>query len=218
MKKLFFISACIYLAAGCNKDLSSLNIDQKNPSIVPSYTLFSNAEKNLATNVADANVNNNIFRLITQQWTETTYTDESNYDLNTRNIPQNLWNTMYRDVLRDFEETKRLSATQVLDPVTRQNDTAITDIMEVYTWYYLVTTYGNIPYFEALDINRTAPKYDDQRTIYMDLLRRLNADIAALNVNGESFGNADVIYNGDVRQWKKFANTFKVKMGMTIAD
>jgi hypothetical protein len=92
------------------------------------------------------------------------------------------------------------------------------DIMEVYSWYYLVTTFGNIPYTEALDIDNVFPKYDDAATIYNDLLTRLDADISALNTSAGSFGSADIIYGGDVTQWKKFANSLKLKMGMTIAD
>jgi hypothetical protein len=94
----------------------------------------------------------------------------------------------------------------------------ITDIMEVYTWYYLVTTFGDIPYSEALDIENPFPKYDDQKAIFLDLLARLNTDIGALNTSAGSFGGADVIYNGNVAQWKKFANSLKLKIGMTLAD
>lgn len=217
MKKIILsFMAILLLFAACRKDIN--NIDPKNPSTATPGALFTNAQRTLANTITSSNVNLNIFRLITQQWTETTYTDESNYDLNTRNIPQNVWNTMYRDVLRDFEEAKRLAGTQVTDTGTRKNDIAITDIMEVYTWYYLVTTFGDIPYSQALDINRTAPAYDKQRDIYMDLLRRLDADIAALNPNGSSFGSADIIYGGDASKWLLFANSFKLKMGMTIAD
>jgi len=69
-----------------------------------------------------------------------------------------------------------------------------------------------------LDINKPFPKYDDAKTIYNDLLSRLDAAIGNLNTSAESFGSADIIYHGDVAAWKKFANSFKVKMGMTIAD
>lgn len=87
------------------------------------------------------------------------------------------------------------------------------------SWYYVVTTFGNIPYTEALDVEKTtAPKYDDQKTVYYDLLTRLDADIAALSTSAESFGDADIIYKGSVSKWKKFANSLKLKMGMTIAD
>jgi len=154
-----------------------------------------------------------------QYWQETTYLDESRYNLNGRSIPQNLWTALYRDALRDFDEAKKLIPQQVtLNAAQRDNQVAITDIMQVYTWYYLVTTYGNVPYTEALDIANVFPKYDDAATVYNDLLTRLNADIAKLNVNAESFASADIIYGGDVAAWRKFANSFKLKMGMTIAD
>lgn len=218
MKKIFIAIVAVIAFAGCRKNID--NIDPKNPSVAPASALFTNAQRTLASTLTSSNVNLNIFRLIEQYWQETTYTDESNYDLNTRSIPQNLWNAMYRDVLRDFQESKNLVKTQVTQTETRNTDTAIIDVMEVYSWYYLVTTFGNIPYSEALDINRTAPKYDDQHAIYLDLLARLNNDIAALGSTSaqSDLNGADIIYGGDASQWKKFANSFKVKMGMTIAD
>lgn len=219
MKKLpIYILAVLVLGTSCKKDLTSINVDPKNPLNVPSYSLFTNAQRVLTNTLTSSNVNLNIFRLIVQHWQETTYTDESNYDIVTRQIPDNMWDALYRDVLRDFQEAKRLSPLDVTDAGVLKNDTAIIDIMQVYTWYYLVTTYGNIPYSQALDINNAFPKYDDQQIIFNDLLTRLDADIAALNTSSASFDAADIIYQGDVAQWKKFANSLKLKMALTIAD
>ncbi len=218
MKKLIIAFLPILFLAACTKDLTSLNTDPKNPAEVPSYTLFTNAQKTLASTLQSSNVNLNIFRLSVQYWTQTTYTDESNYDLNTRQISQGVWNTLYRDVLRDFKTAKELIPGDVSNAAVQKNQIAITDIMEVYTWYYLVTTFGNIPYTQSLDIDNPFPKYDDAKTVYADLLTRLDADIAALSNSAGSFGTADVIYGGDVAMWKKFANSFKLKMGMTIAE
>jgi hypothetical protein len=220
MKKiaiLFICTAALFFTA-CKKDLTTLNVDSKNPLNVPSKTLFTNAQRTISNVLTSSNVNLNIFRLIVQQWQETTYTDESNYDIVTRQVPDNVWDGLYRDVLRDFQQAKTLAATDITDAAILKNDTAVIDIMQVYTWYYLVTTFGNVPYSQALNINNAFPKYDDQKTVYYDLLTRLDADIAALNTSAESFGSADIIYNGDVAKWKKFANSLKLKMGMTIAD
>ena len=217
MKKIL-ISFLVIVFFSCTKDITSLNDDPKNPKEVPSYTLFTSAQKVLANTLTSSNVNLNIFRLIVQYWTETTYTDESNYDLNTRQIPQGVWNSFYRDVLRDFKEAKDLIPQDVADADVQKNQVAITDFMMVYTYYYLVTTYGNIPYTESLDIENPFPVYDDAATVYADLLTRLDADIAALNTSADSFGDADLIYGGDVESWMKFMNSFKLKMGMTIAD
>jgi len=219
MKKIFLIIISLVLVtAGCRKNITDLNIDPKNPSSAPSYAFFTNAQRTLMNTLTSSNVNLNIFRLIVQYWQETTYTDESNYDLGTRSINDAVWNALYRDVLRDFQESKNLIPADATDADVKKNQIAIADIMQIVTWYYLVTTYGNIPYSETLDINKTFPKYDDAKTIYNDLLTRLDADIAALNTGKGSFGSADVIYNGNVAAWKKFANSFKLKMGMTIAD
>lgn len=217
MKKLIIICLSLVMLAACTKDLTSLNIDPKNPVNVPSKSLFTNAQRTLSSTMSSSNVNLNIFRLIVQHWTETTYTDESNFDLNTRQIPRGIWNNLYRDVLRDFQEAKRLLTQDVKDAAVQKNQTAVTDIMEVYTWYYLVTTFGDIPYSEALNIDNPFPKYDNQKTIFDDLFKRLDADIAALTT-GTSYGESDVIYAGDIAKWKKFANSLKLKMGMTIAD
>lgn len=220
MKKLSIIilSLPLLLTVSCRRNLTDINVDPKKAGIVPSNSLFTNAERVLVNTTTSSNVNLNIYRLIVQYWTETTYTDESNYDLNTRSIPRGIWNAMYRDVLEDFERAKTLIPTDVLDPKAQANDLAMTEIMEVYTWYYLVTTYGNIPYSQALDINNPFPAYDDAATIYNDLLARLDAAIGKLDANASNWGSADVIYGGDIPSWKKFANSLKLKMGMTIAD
>ena len=205
-------------AGSCKKNLSGLNVDPKNPSSAPSYAFFTNAQRTLVNTLTSSNVNLNIFRLIVQQWQETTYTDESNYDLATRSINDGVWNALYRDVLRDLQEAKNLIPTDVSDANVQKNQIAIADFMQVIAFYYLVTTYGNIPYSEALDINKPFPKYDDAKTVYYNLLTRLDADIANMNAASGSFGSADILYGGDVAKWKKFANSFKLKMALTIAD
>ena len=219
MKKILILPVLLILFASCNKDLSNLNIDTKRPQVVPSYTLFSNGVRNLADLLATPNVNTNIFMLITQQWTEVTYVDESNYDLGTRKITDAWWRGMYKDVLVNFESSRKYLANDVPDPLQKKNELAQLDMMEVYTYSILVNTFGNIPYKEALDPANFFPKYDDAKTIYYDLLSRLDADIAALDATAPGFdADQDLIYGGDVTAWAKFANSLKLRMAITISD
>lgn len=219
MKKILYaILPALLFTTACKKDITDINVNPKSPLIVPSATVFTNAERVLTNTLTSSNVNLNIFRLIEQQWQETTYTDESNYDINTRTIPDYVWNAMYRDVLKNFEQVKTLGASEGLSTTNLSTNNAITDVLQVYTYYYLLTTFGNIPYTQALNDNVLFPKYDDAKTVYDALLTRLDADIAILNTGTSSLGSADVIYNGDAAKWKLFANTFKLKMGITIAD
>lgn len=211
------LPALIFTTA-CKKGITDINVNPKSPLNVPSATVFTNAERVLTNTVTSSNVNLNIFRLIEQQWQETTYTDESNYDINTRTIRDGIWNALYRDVLKNLEQVKTLSASEGLSTTNLNTNKAISDVLEVYTYYYLLTTFGNIPYTQALNDNVLFPKYDDAKTVYYDLLTRLDADVAILNTGSSSLGSADIIYRGDATKWKLFANTLKLKMGITISD
>jgi hypothetical protein len=88
----------------------------------------------------------------------------------------------------------------------------------VYTYSILVDTFGNVPYSEALDIEAyPLPKYDDAKTIYKDLLSRLAVDVSLISSEA-SFGEADIIYAGDASQWKKFANSLRLRLGVNLLD
>ncbi len=218
MKKILIILTIIVFAS-CSSDLTELNVDTKRPQVVPAGTLFSNAQKNLADVMAQSNINVNVFRLFAQQWTETTYTDESNYNLNNRAIPDNFWAALYQDVLKNLRESKKINqADALLQPDVKANMLAIEDIMEVYAFATLVNTFGNVPYTEALDFTNVSPKFDDAKTIHADLIKRLDIAIVALKPNAESYGGADLIYVGDVEKWKVFATTLKFRLGMMLAD
>ncbi|RYY62936.1 MAG: SusD/RagB family nutrient-binding outer membrane lipoprotein [Chitinophagaceae bacterium] len=225
MKKLLYIlTVVVVVATACSKNISDLNVDTKQPATSPSYAFFTNAQRVLTNTLTSSNVNLNIFRLIVQHWQETQYPEESQYDLGTREINDAIWDAFYRDVIRDLREAKTLIPTDVLttsgapDAGRQKNELAIAEIMEVYAWYYLVTTYGNIPYSEAFDLADPFPVYDDAKTIYTDLLSRLDVAIGQLDPAEGSFDGADVIYAGDPAQWMKFGNSLKLRMGITIAD
>ncbi|MCC8410123.1 SusD/RagB family nutrient-binding outer membrane lipoprotein [Mucilaginibacter sp. UR6-1] len=217
MKKIITAILPLLLLGACKKDITSLNDDPKNPLTVPASTLFTQAQRQLVNNLHSSNVYVNTFRLFEQYWTETTYYTESNYNIKDNAIPDEQWTSLYTDVLNNFEQSRLRLPEYVLDENERKNDDALIEIMEVYTWYYLVTTFGDVPYNEALKTSIT-PKYDDAATVYKALLVRLDAATEALDTSYPSFGSADRIYDGDVAKWIKFANTLKLKMGITIAD
>lgn len=209
------------IIVSCKKNIENLNENTKNPTTVPPGSLFASGVKNLVDAITTPSVNSGIFRLLAQQWTETTYTDESNYDLSTRNIPQNFWNSMYTDVLKPLQESAKLVPQQdstYVSGATIQNQSAIIEIMTVYAYSVLVNTFGNVPYSQALDINNVSPKYDDAKTIFYDLLTRLDAAIANLSEDAGGFGSSDILLGDDIAVWKRFANSLKLRLGMEIAD
>ncbi|WP_395062418.1 SusD/RagB family nutrient-binding outer membrane lipoprotein [Flavobacterium sp.] len=228
MKKILLFITVFSLITSCSDDITSLNEDTKNPTAVPANFLFTAAQKTLVDQMVSTNVNQNVFRLFVQNWTETTYTDESNYDIATRTIPDFHWATLYRDVLKDLKESRSVlsgesytgTATEIANQNTiRNNKYAVIDIMSAYCYYVLVDTFGNVPYTEALDIDsHPNPKYDDAKTIYKDLITKLTASVGTINPSLGSFDTADLIYGGNVTKWKKFANSLRLKMAINMDD
>ncbi len=220
MKKILIVSLAVVSLFSCSKDLSSLNKETKRAANVPAGTLFANGVRNLADVYASASVNVDPMRFVVKHWAQAVYQEEAQYDFSTRNIPQTWWTTLYRDVLADLKESgKIVTANTTLDAAVKSNQLAMIDIMQVYSFYVLVNSFGDIPYSEALDATKIFPKYDDAKTVYTDLLTRLVADIGKLDASKAGFSSSeDLIYKGNVTKWKLFANSLRMKMGMLLAD
>lgn len=217
MKKTLITIFCFsLLLASCEID-ESLNIDKKNPTEVPGSGLFTNATRNFFDLMQSASVNFNVFRLYSQYWAQTTYPDESQYNQVTRGIGENMWETIYRDVLQDLKGARIALVENEADNL--ENKLAIIEFMEVYSYSFLVETFGDVPYTEALDPENPSPVYDDAATIYADLLNRLDAAIAQMDTSAPGFEpEQDPVYNGDMTGWLKAANSLKLRMAMRLAE
>ena len=99
------------------------------------------------------------------------------------------------------------------------NKLGIARIMKAWIFSQCSDIYGDIPYFDANKAPKEAvthPKYDSQKTIYEDLLKELKEAVAQLDPAKESYGNADLIYHGDIDKWKKFANSLRLRLALRV--
>jgi hypothetical protein len=101
---------------------------------------------------------------------------------------------------------------------------AIAKIMKGYIFQNLVDLWGDVPYTEAFqtDAGNLKPKYDKQQAIYEDLVVQLDAAIGLIQ-NATADANAvpalsDIIYQGNMSKWLKFANTLKLRILLHQAD
>lgn len=219
MKKLIIAIAAFSLFSCSDDDYANLNTDPKNPSSVPGSFLYTNGVKRLFDQMGSTSVNNNIFRLVAQHWTETQYVTETNYNIRNRAIPDTYWTRLYTDVLYDLKKAKE-SVNQdasLLAGQKKNQDAAIT-IVEVIAWQQLVDTFGNIPYSQAhLGTANTAPAYDDALSIYKDLLQKVNTAYTNLDAASKIFDN-EFIYSNNVSKWQKLAASVQFRLAMRLAD
>jgi len=221
-KKYIILLVLIASLASCTDKFEDFNTDKKHPATVPASSLFTNAQIELSDQISSTNVNLNIWKLWAQYWTETTYTDEANYDIVNRTVADLTFRIYYRTILKDSDEARKiveaLTPDVDLDAAVISNQLAIIDLLQCYSYQHLVDVFGNVPYNEALDIDNITPVYDDGLTIYHDLLDRIAADITNMDETAESFGTADLYYGGDVAKWIKFAYSLQIKIATNLAE
>jgi len=222
MKNYIFYMALVALLTACSDNLTDLNIDPKSYSTAQPGALFLAGEKALADTYGAAKAETAPFRVLSQIWTQYDYPYEAQYNLERNNSPLNWWKSLYTTSLINLKQSRVQYQKEVKDADVLRNNLAIIDILEVYNYYLLVNTYGDIPYTEAVTDNTPFPRYDDARTLTLDLIARLDKDIEALQQNYpqslEVIGKSDRIYSGDALKWRKFANTLKLKAALLIAD
>lgn len=201
--------------SSCTSDLTDLNVDPKHPTTLPSANLMAKGQEVQFYNTYSGSVNLNNYKFFTQMWAETTYTDESNYDLVTRNQGRNTFNYLYNGVLFNYEQAKKNLAKEG----GNVNKMAMLEIAEITAWENIVDTFGDVPYTQALQAqnNQFAPAYDDAKSIYTDLFKRINAVIPTITAGGTGY-TEDLVYGGDMAKWKKVANSIKLRLALNLAD
>jgi hypothetical protein len=205
MKKIIIYLTVLLtgLTASCTKDFTKINTNPSSfPSVAPEAVLTG-----VFVNTINKFESNNVVFL----WEYSHLIDPAGRYLGGDDGGGATWTTMYTTVLGNTRQLKKLYQGNP----AYTNRMAITDIWECYVYSYLVGCYGPIPYDNAGNTSNTDVEYNDENSIYTSLLSRLKADAAAINANGDKL-NPDVIYNGDLSKWVKFANSLRLRIALTV--
>ncbi|WP_143822125.1 SusD/RagB family nutrient-binding outer membrane lipoprotein [Mucilaginibacter pedocola] len=203
MKKIYIYAlttALVWGAAGCKKFGDTNN--NPNATTTPQVgALLTNVEVNITT-YATTGTTAISGGQYAQYFAETQYSSVSLYAL-----PQNAFTGSYNGQLYDLQNIINLG--------TSKNTSTVAKILQQYIFWVLTDSWGDIPYTEALKgLEATAPKYDSQETIYKGILAKLGE---AVNEFDGSTISGDIIYNGNVAQWKKAANSLRMLVAIQLS-
>jgi len=93
-------------------------------------------------------------------------------------------------------------------------------IIKGFYYQQFTEAFGMIPFSEASDPNITLPKYDEQIDVYKGIIADIDKAIAIIGSNvdaGTGFGilrENDVVFNGNMQNWKKTANSLKLRIAL----
>jgi hypothetical protein len=96
----------------------------------------------------------------------------------------------------------------------------VSKVMSAYLYLYLADVWGEVPFTESLkgDQGILFPKYDGGRVVYDGAIKMLDEGIAALDsatAKKVAVVN-DLVYSGNYANWKKAANTLKLKAYLNL--
>jgi hypothetical protein len=211
LSKCLLVATSLLLGTACTKNFEEINT---NPNAVGTLTpeyLFTKAQY-------DGVANQLLLLLGTMQYT-TSYNDVagfgSKYIASQVNSSSSSFSNAYPGVLNELT----LIINAVKDDPSKVNLLAEARIWRVYCYSRLTDVYGDIPYSQATQgytNNQFTPAYDAQKDIYADMLKELDEAAQSLDPSKASYGESDLIYNGNPTQWKKLAYSLMLRLGMRL--
>ncbi|WP_128543296.1 SusD/RagB family nutrient-binding outer membrane lipoprotein [Larkinella soli] len=220
--KTILCSAPLFLTlTSCDKGFEEMNVDpNKYAEVVPEYLFTRALLDGVSTNFTGAaylTIGQSMQHFATYKEVPAAGDKYFNFSYSTGN-----WNAFAGT---GAGQGSVISIRQVIDAVSENpanvNKLSAARIWKAYIFHRLTDLYGDIPYFDAgkaLSGKNYAPKYDTQQAIYADLLKELDESIKAFDATKPTFGNADLMYGGDVNKWKKFGYSLMLRLGMRLTE
>ena len=212
LRNFLIVPACLLFALfSCKKDWLDVNTNPNSlPSSTPDYT-FAAAANRIAATLGP----NELGEYWSGHWTQSaTYILSATifkYEYNNTNF--DYWSGYY-DILEDLDyAAKGATGTLAYFGGTAR-------VLKAYTYQIMVDLYGNIPYTDALKgSNSLAPKFDDQKAIYEDLIKVLDTAITILKANPlpPNAVGSDIVFGSGgaataATKWIQFANSLKLRI------
>lgn len=211
------VACATLLLTACSTDLTGINVNPNNPTSAPPAALFTSATNSAITTLNESFFTLSMTSLFAQHIAQVQYVEEDRGHIRPENI--NFWQaTLYPGALEDLQKVRKAGvaarAPGIWGPAT---------VLQTWVYQNLTDLWGDIPYSQALQGDSIGgsltPVYDPQKDIYYGMLKALTDAATAMKSaapGGAGLGNGDVIYDGDLVKWQRFANTLRARMALRM--
>ncbi len=205
--KSLAILGLIALSSGCTKDFDEINVTPNAPIAVSSSLLLPQIQRDMMNSLLSETWG--IGNIVIQHTAKNQFVNEDRYLWGQLN---NIWNNVY-DNMRDVKLIIQQSEAN-----GENNYKAIALIMKSWMFSLATDAYGDVPYSQAIQAKegQNFPKYDTQEDIYNGILSDLKTASDLLGTSTEEVAG-DVIFKGKLIQWKKLANSLRIRALMRIS-
>ncbi|MGZ3759097.1 MAG: SusD/RagB family nutrient-binding outer membrane lipoprotein [Mucilaginibacter sp.] len=215
MKKRYIILTTVFFAlviTSCKKGFLSQEVNPNSPSVASPGALLSGAEVATAYRL-NGGAGNQYYQYLSV-WMGYA-TPSGNYVPSPTLEQYSFTNTNFQVFNAIYNNLTNYNA--IITQAPNTNYSAIAQIMSALCYQELVDNYNDVPYTQALNSSKYLfPAYDSGQSIYNALETNLDAAIATINASGSGAnpGGSDIIFGGNMTNWKKFANTLKLRIAI----
>jgi len=212
----------LLLQSSCRKDFKEINTNPNSFTTASDGSLFNEVISTLQLGWNEQFYINNEILYKQTQLAALTKEGWGNFTLGTEDI----WGNYYGALTEIRELERRFSSYDNTPGVI--NMKAILNITLALKTFKVTDLFGDIPFSEAgygfQSLEYLRPRFDKQRDIYFALLDYLkwadeNIDESApLEEPYKSFIGFDKLFNGDMKKWRKLANSLRLRHAMRIAE
>ncbi|MUP46646.1 SusD/RagB family nutrient-binding outer membrane lipoprotein [Gramella sp. BOM4] len=155
--------------------------------------------------------------LYAQYQSQTQYTDEQRY-----NESPASWSGYYVQTLSNLQLIVDIYSQEGdLSPAliaqgSANNQIGVATIYSSIIWKRLTDTFGPVIY-ENFGSDDLTPAYSQQETVYKGVIEDLKMARDMVDPS-ENLPTGDLIYNGDVTKWRKFANSMIMAMAIQLSE
>lgn len=203
--------AGIFSVIACDKDFEDINANPNVPTSVTPDLLLAGVIKNTISD--QVNEAWSIGNIVVQHTAKIQFVNEDRYLWGQRT---GVWNTVYGN-MRNIQNI--IDFAEQSEPV-QNNYLGIALILKSWLFSLATDTYGDVPYSDAVKGKTSgnyAPKYDTQEAIYEGILADLERANDILGTSSEAV-SGDLIYGGTISEWKKLANSLRLRYLMRISN
>src|SRR5262249_46314849 len=92
-------------------------------------------------------------------------------------------------------------------------------LMKAYDMQLATDAFGDVPLTQAATTNITNPSYTPQQQVYDSIFAYVDRAIALIDPDADVVpGSDDLVFQGDMEQWLRFANTFKLRAYLRLSE
>ena len=205
--KTYFSALLLVAVSACTGDFEEINTDPNSPTTTQPNLVLPGVQRDIMNSLIDETWS--IGNTVIQHTAKNQFVNEDRYLWGERNT---IWNAVY-DNMRDVNNIIVQSEKDNLP-----NYKGVALILRAWMFSLVTDAYGDAPYSEAMGGKEGVffPKYDTQESIYDGILSDLEQ--ANTLLDGAFNISGDLIYGGDVAQWRMLANSLRVRYLMRISD